>query len=403
MRYRYQAVDAQGSPLAGTCDADSEAAARQQLRDSGLTPLSLDTTGSGWREAFGRQRWSRAERVLFIRQLAALLQAGMPLENALAAVAEQAERPATQAVIAEMRQSIGAGLALSAAMGEQAQAFDTLTCALVRIAEKSGHLAPVLADLADHLESADSFRQRATVAMIYPAAILVVALLVIGALLVHVMPQIVEVFVRQQQTLPWLTRALIVVSEFLRAIFWPALVGLVAGAVLLRRTWNQPEGRATLLAALGRLPLLGGLLRMAGTYRLAAALGVALKGGVPLVPALSLCRQVLALPAQRAAVERLAEAVGRGASFTAALTGSRDAPIRSFSPRLKHYVALGEQNGRLADMLAQVAKQERNALEYRLGWLAGLLEPVLVLVMGGVVLTIVLAVLLPIIEVNQFF
>jgi general secretion pathway protein F len=402
--YRYTAIDSRGGKVRGTCEAGSEAEARQKLREDGLLPLHVSAAGGlNLRAASGRRRrWPRSERVLFARQLAALLQAGMPVEAALAALFEQSDHPHTLAIIAELRRCIAGGLSLSAAMSEHTGAFDTMTCALTRIGEKSGRLSEIMNDIADHLEAGDHFRQRMTVAMIYPAAILIVALLVIGGLLIHVVPQIIEIFSRQQQALPLLTRALIAASDALRAGFWPLLALATASVVALTHLWHRPGGRDRLTTLLSQLPVIGGLLRTSGTQRLAAALAMALRGGVPLVPALTLCEPTLALPAQRRALGAIIDAVSRGASFTAALCGGRDAPLRQFSPSLKHYIALGEQNGRLGDMLAQVARQQRSALEYRLGWFAGLLEPALIVLMGGLVLAIVLAIMLPIIEANQF-
>lgn len=402
-RFRYRALDADGREIEGVCEGDDEAAARQALRANGLVPLSLVAQRERGARLFGgARRWPRSERVLFARQLSAMLLAGMPLEAALTALLEQAEQAASRAVLARLRRGVAAGAPLSAAMAEQPEAFEPMFCAMVRVAEKTGRLDEILDDLAGHLEAADTFRQKLTVALIYPGAILVVALLVVAALLVYVVPQIVEVFARQQQTLPLLTRGLILLSDAVRVGFWPLLVLFAGGAFALQRAWRSPAGRARLLAALGRLPAIGRLLRISGTQRLAATLGIALRGGVPLVPALHLSAEVLTLPGQKQAVSQLIEAVGRGASLTAALTSGRDAPLRRFEPGLKHFVVLGERNGRLADMLGEVSRQQRAALEYRLGWLTGLLEPALVVAMGGLVLTIVLAVLLPIIEVNQF-
>lgn len=398
--YEYRALGAAGQEAKGKLEADSPRAARQALRLQGLSPLGLrESEGGASGGGFRAARWPRAQRVLFTRQLATLLAAGMPLEAALAALAEQTDELPTRQLVRLLRADISAGKPLSAALAEFPQSFDTMYCALVKVAEKTGRLAPVLADLAEHLEAGDAFRQRITVALVYPVAILVIALLVVGALLIHVVPQIVEVFARQQQALPLLTRALIALSKGLQAAWLPIFcIGLLA-VWPVRRWLQRPQSRAQVAAAFARLPLFGRLARIAGTQRLAATLGMALKGGVPLVPALALAGEVLTLPAQCAAVAALADAVSRGAALGAALPSGSEA---AFEAALRHFVLLGEKNGQLADMLAEVAKQQRSALEYRLGWLTGLLEPALVVLMGGIVLVIVLAILLPIIEINQF-
>jgi general secretion pathway protein F len=398
--YRYTALDAQGRELGGQVAADNERSARQALRERGLLPTTLvagvDETG-----ATGGQgaRWPRSQRVLMIRQLATLLKAGMPLEMALSSIGEQTDDAATRQRVRQLRSDVSSGMPLSSAMAAQAPAFGTMDCALVRVAETTGRLDTVLEDLAQHLEAGDAFRQRITVALVYPSAILVIALFVVGALLVYVVPQIVEVFARQKQALPLLTRMLIALSELLRAIWLPAFVAALVGAWPVSRLLSRPAVREHLVAFAGRLPVAGRLLRIAGTQRFAATLGMALKGGVPLVPALGLTRAVLALPAQRQAVDAMVEAVSRGAALGATLQGERGV---AFEPSLRHFVVLGEQNGELAAMLDQVGRQQRAALEYRLGWLTGLLEPALVVGMGLFVLLIVLAILLPIIEVNQF-
>lgn len=398
--FDYQALDAQGNERRGKIEAATERDARQDLRAQGLTPVGL-TVGAG--NAGGvtgqRKNWPRAQRVLFTRQLATMLTAGMPLESALGALAEQTDDEATRQRVRQLRTEVSAGMPLSGAMEAQAPAFDTMYCALVKVAEKTGRLDVVLAELADHLEAGDAFRQRITVAMVYPSAILVIALLVVGALLIHVVPQIVEVFTRQKQSLPLLTRLLIGLSDLLRLLWLPTMLTAAVAAWPLARWLRRPEIRARLWSIGARLPLIGRLLRIGGTQRFSATLGMALKGGVPLVPALELARGVLVLPAQRHAVDHLAEAVARGASLSAALQGERGA---AFEPSLRHFVSLGEQNGRLADMLGEVAKQQRASMEYRLGWLTGLMEPALVVMMGGIVLVIVLAILLPIMEINQF-
>ena len=398
--YRYTALDAQGRELAGQVSADSERAARQALRERGLLPTLLAPGAEGAVAAGGRgARWPRSQRVLTIRQLASLLKAGMPLELALSSIAEQADDAATRERVRRLRADVASGMALASAMEAQAPAFGIMDCALVRVAETTGRLDTVLEDLAAHLEAGDAFRQRLSVALVYPAAILVIALAVVGALLAYVVPQIVEVFARQKQALPLLTRLLIGASDLLRAVGPFVLLAMLVGAWPMARLLARADVHDRLLAFAGRLPLAGRLMRIAGTQRLAATLGMALKGGVPLVPALGLARAVLALPAQRAAVDAMVEAVSRGATLAATLQGERGA---SFEPMLRHFVVLGEQNGELAAMLDQVGRQQRAALEYRLGWLTGLLEPALVVGMGLFVLLIVLAILLPIIEVNQF-
>lgn len=396
--YDYRALDAHGEEIKGQIDAANARAASQELRTAGLLPTSLKPSfGVMGRPKSGN--WPRAQRVLFTRQLATLLAAGMPLNTALSSLTEQTDDEATRRRVKQLREDVAAGMPLSGAMEAQSPAFDTMYCALVKVAETTGRLDAVLNELAEHLEAGDAFRQRITVAMVYPTAILIIAFLVVGALLIHVVPQIVEVFARQKQQLPLLTRGLIGLSNILQVVWWPALLAAVAGIWPLTRLWQRPTVRQSLLAACARLPVVGRLLRVAGTQRFAATLGMALKGGVPLITALGLARSVLAVPSQRQTVDTMVEAVTRGASLGASLQGGRGA---AFEPALRHFVALGEQNGQLADMLAAVARQQRASLEYRLGWLTGLLEPAMVVGMGAVVLTIVLAVLLPIIEINQF-
>ncbi|HYL04374.1 MAG TPA: type II secretion system inner membrane protein GspF [Steroidobacteraceae bacterium] len=391
--FRYQALDAAGASVSGVVEADTPREARTQLRARGLLPSALD-------KVHVRQPWARglsaAELSLLTRQMATLLESGLTMEQSLAALIEQAEAPLTREVLAGVKAELMAGASLAAALGSHSRSFPEFYRALVRGGEESGALPTVLQHLADYLDARQALRQKTTLALLYPVLVAIVATAIVTGLLVYVVPQVVQVFQQSRQALPLLTRALIGLSGFLRAA-WPYLAVLAVGsAVVTRMALRRPAIRRRWHALVLNLPWLGPLARGVDTSRFASTLAILVGGGVPLLAALASGARVMGNAVMREAVERAIERVREGVSLARAL-----GETRAFPPLLVHLVASGEMSGKLEQMLERAARLETQALERRLVVFLTLLEPAMILVMGAVVLMIVLAILLPIIEINQ--
>ena len=393
--FQYSALDAGGRTVSGVLEADSARQARTQLRARGLLPSAV-----GRIQTRALQPWSRglpaAELSLVTRQLAILLGSGLTLEQSLNALIEEAAGPLTREVLTGVKSEVTAGSSLAGALGAYGQSFPGFYCALVQGGEDSGALPAVLQHLADYLDARQALRQKTSLALLYPVLVMAVAVLIVSGLLIYVVPQVVQVFQQSRQSLPLLTRALIGLSDFLRAV-WPFLLAaLIAIAASANMALRRPAARRRWHALLLRAPWLGLLVRGANTSRFASTLAILVGGGVPLLAALESAARVMTNRVMAEAVERAIERVREGASLARAL-----GETRAFPPLLVHLVASGEMSGKLEQMLDRAAQLETQALERRLAVFLTLLEPVMILLMGGVVLMIVLAILLPIIEINQ--
>ncbi len=395
--FRYEALDLAGRTVSGVVQADTARQARAQLRAEGLLPSSIDPLNSRER---ARQPWSRGisseELSLVTRQLATLLGSGLTMEQALNALIEEASAPMTREVLGGVKAEITAGLSLAGALSAYAKSFPDFYRALVHGGEESGALPTVLQHLADYLDARQALKQKTTLALLYPVLVTVVAVSIVSGLLVFVVPQIVQVFQQSRQSLPMLTRGLIAISDFLSTA-WPWLASAAIGAfaaarLALRRDALRLRWHALLLGS----PWLGTLIRGVNTSRFASTLAILVGGGVPLLSALDSGARVMTNLVMRDAVERAIERVREGESLARAL-----GETRVFPSLMVHLVASGEVSGKLEQMLERAAQLETQALERRLAVFLTLLEPVMILVMGGVVLLIVLAILLPIIEINQ--
>lgn len=395
--FRYTAYDIDGREQKGVLEADSARLARGRLREQALFPLEVALIESdAAAHAASRARLSAGALSRITRQLATLIGAGLTIEQSLNALVEQAEDEAERQVLAGVRASVLEGQALSAALTRYPKSFSDLYRTLVEAGETSGKLPDVLLRLADHVESAQALRQRLGVAMIYPLIVLGISLLVVGALMLYVVPQVVGVFESTRQTLPFLTRALLALSAFLKAtgIYWIVVLGLAAiGArIALRDGATRRRFHESLL----RLPILGRLIRSQQSAQLAATLSILVGSGVPVLQALHAGVGVVSNLPMRLAVERAANAVREGAPLARSLGSSG-----RFPPVLIHLIESGETSGRLAQTLSSAAGQQQRDVETRVGALAAVLEPLMIVAMGVTVLLIVLAVLMPIFELNQ--
>jgi len=394
--FRYEAVDTAGRPRRGMLDAANARAVRDQLRGDGLFPTAIEPGVASAARRSEATRLGSALLALTTRQLATLVASGMPLDQALAAVVEQADHPAAARMLDAIREQVGAGEPLAAALSRFPRTFSELYRGLVAVGSETGQLGEVLARLADYLEARQALRAKFTTALIYPALITVIALAVIATLLLYVVPQIVAVYQQSRQTLPWLTRALIATSDFIRATGWywvGAAALLVTGAMLLlrREVWRE-RWQAFLL----RVPVIGRVLSGLDTSRFASTLAILTGSGAPLLRALETAAGVIwARPIRRAA-HAAAVHVREGVTLSRSLASER-----VFPPLLVHLVANGEQSGQLPAMLARAAREQEEDVERRLTWLAALVQPALIVVMGAIVLVLVLAVMLPIVSMNQ--
>jgi general secretion pathway protein F len=394
--FRYEAVDATGRARRGMLDAANVRAVRDQLRGDGLFPTAIEPAAAIAARRSEATRLPSALLALTTRQLATLVASGMPADQALAAVVEQADHPAAARIFEAIREQVAAGEPLAAAMSRFPRTFSELYRGLVAVGGETGQLGGVLERLADYLESRETMRNKFTMALIYPALITVVALAVIAALMLYVVPQIVGVYQQSRQALPWLTRALIATSDFLRATGWywigAAALGVIAAVLLLRREYWRERWHAALL----RTPLIGKVLSGLDTARFASTLAILTGSGAPLLRALETAAAVIwAIPIRRAA-HAAAGHVREGVTLSRSLASER-----VFPPLLVHLVANGEQSGQLPAMLARAAREQEDDVERRLTWLAALVQPMLIVTMGAIVLVLVLAVMLPIVSMNQ--
>jgi general secretion pathway protein F len=399
--FRYEAAQPGGRIELGTLDADSARHARALLRDRGLVPLEVTGlqasvgVGPSSSATFGA-RLAATDLALATRQLASLLAAGLPLEQALAVVVEQAERRLVRERFAAVRADVIGGQTFAGALARFPRDFPEVFRAMVEAGEQSGDLARVMDKLADHVESRTALAQKIALAFIYPLVVTAVAALVIVVLLTYVVPQVTEVFLQSGQTLPGLTVALIALSDFVRAQGVWLIVAFLLAALFARMLLRVPTLRLAWHRQQLRLPLLGRLLRGVQTARFASTLAILAASGVPLIRALEAGARTLS---NRALRDNVHDAIGRvreGVPLARALAAAGE-----FAPMMVHLVASGEATGRLSEMLERAAAVLASETERRAMTLTSLLEPLLILVMGGLVLLIVLAVMLPIIEINQ--
>jgi len=397
--FRYQAYNVEGKLHKGVLEADSARQARSLLRDQGLTPHRVEVIAANDPAAGARFRpvsISGTELTQLTRGLASLLEAGLTVEQAFNALIEQAENERTRQVLAALRGEVIAGNTVAKALSSFPDVFSELYRTLVAAGESSGQLPRVLTKLADYLEDRQALRSKLALSLIYPAIVLGVALVVVGALLIYVLPQVVQVFQHAHQKLPLLTRALIWLSGFLQTA-WPVLLALaIAAVVALRVALGRPASRASIHRALWRAPAVGRMLRHLDASRLAATLSILVGSRVPILQALEAGTGVMTLVPMREALTTAARGVREGMPLARALQATS-----AFPPVMVHLIASGETSGRLDDALERAARQQQNDITTRLTAFAAIFEPLMILAMGVVVLVIVLAILLPIFQLNQ--
>lgn len=398
--YEYAALDASGKSSTGLIEGDTPRHARQLLRARGLMPLKLEQVADApaRRRALplGRGGLSITELTLFTRQLATLERAGMPLDESLAAIGQQAESRRVKRVALGVRGSVTEGETLAQALARFPRAFPPLFRATVEAGEQAGKLDQVLERLADYVERRQALKSKVMLAAFYPIILTVVAISVVTMLMTYVVPKVVDVFTSIHATLPFMTRALIGLSAFLRANGIYLLIAIAILLVGFQQALRKESFRRRLDAVLLRTPLVGRVTRGANTARFMRTLGILFGSGVPILEALRIGAQVVSNVPMREAVDRAALQVREGAGVARALGASG-----LFPPITMHLIAAGEASGKLDEMLDRAADNQERELETLIGALMAVFEPVLILAMGGVVLIIVLAILLPIFDLND--
>ena len=393
--FRYEAVDAQGRLRQGVLDADNVRGVLERLRADGLTPTSVDAA-AGRDGSPSRARLPAAASALLTQQLATLVQSGMPLDQSLVAVAEQADDASVAKLLQSLRAHVMSGESLPAAMSRYPRTFSPLYRGLIAAGTETGRLPDVLARLAGYLDARLALRQKFIVALIYPALVTIIAVGVIAVLVTYVVPQVVSVYQQSRQTLPLLTQALIGVSGFFRATGALWLAAAIGAVVTMVAALRREPSRARIHAMLLRLPGVGRLVASLDTARYASTLAILVGSGAPLLRSLDAASNVVRMIPLVRAARNAASLVREGVSLSRALKEQK-----AFPPVLIHLIANGELSGALAPMLERAAQELEREAERRLAWVAALIQPTLIVAMGAIVLVLVLAVMLPIVTMNQ--
>lgn len=399
--FEYQALDARGKSSKGVLEADNARHARQLLRERKLTPVSIELASQQEKIIASGRNWfqsgiSAADLALITRQIATLVEAALPIENALLAVAEQCEKPRLRNMMMGVRSKVVEGYSLAEGLAEFPHVFDRLFRSMVAAGEKSGHLDAVLNRLADYTEQRQHMRSQLLLALMYPLIMAIVAVAVISILLVAVVPKIVDQFSHLGQTLPWSTKFLIASSEFLsqNGLYLLVLIGLTIVAV--RKTLKNPRVRLKFDAKLLQLPVIGRVARGINTARFARTLSILNASAVPLLEAMRISGEVLENTYMRQMLVEAALRVREGTSLRTALEQTK-----LFPPMMLHMVASGEKSGQLDGMLERAANSQDKEFETQVSVSLKIFEPVMLIVMAVVVLFIVLSILQPILAMNN--
>ena len=399
--YRYEALDAAGKTSTGLLEADNPRAARAQLRAQSLVPMDMKQVASTGTSSGGLQLTRRVFNTtgltVWTRQLAGLVGSGLPLERALTALGDEAEDNRQRELVAHLRAEVNGGSTFARALATAPREFDEVYRGVVAAGEQSGALGQVLERLADDLEERQALRAKLIGATLYPAIVSLIAVVIVVFLVTYVVPQVASVFTSSKRALPTLTVAMLAISAFLRSYGWLLVLGLIAATTTLMLMLRSPAFRLRFDAAWLRLPLIGRLARGYNAARFAGTLAMLAGAGVPILKALQAAAETLSNRAMQADALEALVLVREGAPLASALSGKK-----RFPGLLAMFSRLGEQTGQLPRMLDRAAKQLSAEVQRRALALATILEPLLIVAMGGVVMLIVLAVLLPIIQLNTW-
>ena len=402
--YAFEALTAAGQTEKGLLEAETARAARSLLRSRGLVPLTVEAasaTSGEQTSGLNRTLWSSrvynaAGLAVWTRQMAGLVASGLPLERALAALTDEAEDERQRHLLATLRAEVNAGSTFARALGQHPREFSPVYTAVIAAGEQSGALGAVLDNLADDLEARETLKGKLIGASLYPAIVSLVAVVIVLFLVTYVVPQVASVFAGSKRALPFLTVAMLGLSSAVRNWGWLGALVLAAGSTGLVMARRQKALRLRMDAAWLRLPLVGRLSRGYNAARFAATLAMLAGAGVPILKALQTAAETLNNRAMRADALDALVLVREGSPLASALAGKK-----RFPGLLAMFARLGEQTGQLPVMLQRAAQQLGNEVQRRAMQMATILEPLLIVGMGGVVMLIVLAVLMPIIQLNQ--
>lgn len=399
--FEYTALTNRGKQEKGLLEADSMRQVRQLLRDRGLTPLEVSASaetsvGGGFWASLLKPSLSARDLALLTRQLATLIGAALPVEEALLALSKQSDKPSVQSMCLAIRSKVMEGFSLADSLGDYPRAFPALYRATVAAGEAAGHLDLVLGKLAEFTESRHLSRQKVQQAMVYPIILFVLTVCILAGLMGYVVPDIVKVFRDTGQELPPLTSGLIAVSDFMRQYGLPMTVAVVVATIGLARLLRIEAVRLVFDRRLLHLPLVAKLSRGFNTAQFTSTLSILTSSGVPLVDAMKISGQVLSNSWLRTKVAEATVQVSEGASLRASLERSG-----YFPPMMLHMIASGERSGELDQMLDRTADHMQQDVEGLISVLLSLFGPTMLIVMGGAVFTIVMAILLPIMNMNQ--
>ena len=403
--YTFEALDVQGQTRKGVMEAETVKAARSQLRAQELVPLKVEPVVTGAADTSGGTKagflaprvFNGAKLAIWTRQIAGLITSGLPLERALTALADEAEDDKQRNLIAALRAEVNAGSSFARALGQHPREFSEIFVAVIGAGEQSGHLGGVLERLADDLEESQALKAKLIGAALYPAIVTLIAIGIVLFLVSYVVPQVAGVFAGTKRALPFLTVAMLAASAAVRQYGWLMLIAIVLIATGGRLALGNAQIREKFDAAWLNLPLVGRLSRGYNAARFASTLAMLAGAGVPILKALQAAAQTLSNHAMRADALDALVLVREGAPLASAL-----AQKKRFPGLLSMFARLGEQTGQLPLMLQRAAAQLSTEVQRRAMALATLLEPLLIVAMGGMVMLIVLAVLLPIIQLNQW-
>ena len=405
--FEYKALNAQGKNETGIVDAESAKAARAKLRKQGVFPTELNEEKAGGAKSKKKVAFevdfkryvgggvSTQDLAIMTRQLATLLGAGISMIEALTALVEQVENERLKVAISAIKEKVNEGSSLAQAMRAYPKIFNDLYCNMIGAGETSGALEIVLKRLADFLEAQVALNNKLMTAMVYPAVMAVVGLGIVGFLMGFVIPKVTQIFNDMKVALPIITRILIAISHFVASFWWAMLITLVGVVFFFRRWKRTPAGKERWDRIVLKLPVFGRLLRMVAVARFARTLSTLLSSGVSLLQSLTIVKAIVSNNMIQAAIEDTRVAVQEGESIAEPLKRSAQ-----FPPIMTHMIAIGEKTGELEQMLEKVADAYEAEVKTRIDLLTALLEPVMILTMGGVVAFIALSILLPMLQMN---
>lgn len=399
--FHFEAIDIKNKIHKGILNADSIRNARMQLRAQNLIPISLEITSNKLqsdkknRIALNK-KLSKREQSILTRQLSSLITAGLTLDESILVLIEQSDRDYIRELMASIRSEILSGHSFANALKEHPDDFPSIYCAIISAGEYTGKLGIVLSKLADYIEKNNEIKQKTILAFIYPGVITVIAFGIVIFLLSYVVPQIVSIFINTNQKLPFLTIIMISISNIIRKYWWAILLAIISLSYFFKFMISKNNFRKYFDKKILNIPIIGKLIRGYNTARFASTLSILSSAGVPILRALQAANETISNRAMQISIEYVISRVREGVSLSRALGDTKEFPLL-----LIHLIRSGESTGNISTMLEQAAGEETKELERRSSYLTSLLEPILILIMGGIVLIIVLSVMLPIIELNN--